>query len=73
MVNINEEKNSLLDWKKILNDFLQEETCDCSFSPPDRRFGDFVFFYPIITTKNLLRKTFCLWQTPRAQLTKRLF
>ena len=30
----------------MLNDFIQEEVCDYSFSPPDRRFGDSPFFLP---------------------------
>ncbi|MBQ3589935.1 MAG: hypothetical protein II980_05745 [Clostridia bacterium] len=35
-----------LDWKTILNTFIQEEIVDYSFSPPDRRFGDYDFFLP---------------------------
>ena len=35
-----------LDWKTILNDFIQKEICDYSFSPPDRRFSDSDFFLP---------------------------
>lgn len=34
------------DWRTILADFIQEEVCDYSFSPPDRRFGDSPFFLP---------------------------
>ncbi|MBQ7906708.1 MAG: hypothetical protein IJ309_01895 [Clostridia bacterium] len=34
------------DWRTILNDFIQEEICDYSFSPPDRRFDDTPFFLP---------------------------
>ena len=34
------------DWRTILNDFVQEEVVDYSFSPPDRRFGDSPFFLP---------------------------
>lgn len=34
------------DWRTILNDFIQEEVVDYSFSPPDRRFDDFPFFLP---------------------------
>lgn len=34
------------DWRTILNDFIQEEVVDYSFSPPDRRFGDSPFFLP---------------------------
>lgn len=34
------------DWRTILNDFIQEEVADYSFSPPDRRFYDCPFFLP---------------------------
>jgi len=33
------------DWRTILNDFVQEEITDYSFSPPDRRFGENPFFF----------------------------
>lgn len=28
------------DWRTLLNNFVQEEVCDYSFNPPDRRFQD---------------------------------
>lgn len=34
------------DWRTVLNDFVHEEVCDYSFSPPDRRFSDSPFFLP---------------------------
>ncbi len=34
------------DWRTVLNDFIQEEITDYSFSPPDRRFDDCPFFLP---------------------------
>ena len=34
------------DWRTILNDFIQEEITDYSFTPPDRRFDDSPFFLP---------------------------
>ncbi len=34
------------DWRTILNDFIQEEVVDYSFSPPDRRFDECPFFLP---------------------------
>ncbi len=37
---------SQTDWRTILNDFVQEEIADYSFSPPDRRFDDSPFFLP---------------------------
>lgn len=39
-------RDAQLDWKAILNSFIQEEVCDYSFSPPDRRFDDSPFFLP---------------------------
>lgn len=39
------------DWKTVLNDFVQEEVCDYSFSPPDRRFDDNPFFLPDFNEK----------------------
>lgn len=35
-----------LEWKKILDCFLQEEINDYSFQPPDRRFAESGFFLP---------------------------
>jgi predicted metal-dependent peptidase len=43
---------SQLDWKTILNDFIQEEINDYSFSPPDRRFEDSPFFLPDYNEKD---------------------
>ena len=39
------------DWRSILNDFVQEEINDYSFSPPDRRFQDSPFFLPDFNEK----------------------
>ena len=35
-----------LDGRKLLNSFIQEEVCDYSFAPPDRRMQDSEFFLP---------------------------
>ena len=35
-----------MDWRSLLNTFLQEELCDYSFLPPDRRYQDCDFFLP---------------------------
>ncbi|MBQ8540866.1 MAG: hypothetical protein IJ435_05265 [Clostridia bacterium] len=43
---LKELKNPQLDWRIILNDFVQEEVCDYSFSPPDRRFSESPFMLP---------------------------
>lgn len=42
-------QNSKLNWKKILASFVQEELCDYSFTPPDRRLQDLDFFLPEYT------------------------
>ncbi len=39
------------DWRTILNDFIQEEIADYSFSPPDRRFDDNPFYLPDFNEK----------------------
>ena len=45
-----------IDWKKILNNFVQERICDYSFAPPDRRFSDFEFFLPDFNEKDFVSK-----------------
>ena len=35
-----------LDWRTVLNEFVQEEITDYSFSPPDKRFDGFDFYLP---------------------------
>lgn len=35
-----------LNWRVMLNDFIQQEINDYSFSPPDRRFSESDFFLP---------------------------
>lgn len=45
-------KKPQTDWRAILNDFVQEEINDYSFSPPDRRFGDSPFFLPDFNEKD---------------------
>ncbi len=47
-------KKPVVDWKKLLNNFLQERTCDYSFSPPDRRFADTEFFLPDFNEKEFV-------------------
>lgn len=43
---LNELHKAQTDWRQILDEFVQEEICDYSFNPPDRRFGDSPFFLP---------------------------
>ncbi len=49
---LKEIRNPQVDWRTILNDFVQEDICDYSFSPPDRRFGDSDFFLPDFNEKD---------------------
>ena len=44
-------KKAQADWRTILNDFVQEEICDYSFAPPDRRFDSGDFFLPDFSEK----------------------
>lgn len=43
---ITELLNPTIDWRIILNDFVQQEINDYSFAPPDRRFSDSDFLLP---------------------------
>ncbi len=45
-----------VDWRRVLNDFIQERTSDYSFSPPDRRFADTDFFLPDLNEKEFVTK-----------------
>ena len=49
---IEELKNPKREWRTILDDFVQEEICDYSFSPPDRRLQDSPFFLPDFNEKD---------------------
>lgn len=53
---INELKKPQTDWRTILNDFIQEEIVDYSFTPPDRRFDDSPFYLPDFNDKDDLVK-----------------
>lgn len=43
-----------LDWRKLLADFIQEETFDYSFCPPDKRSDDIGFFLPDYNDKDFV-------------------
>ena len=45
-------RNPQTDWRMILNDFVQEEIVDYSFTPPDRRFDESPFFLPDFNDKD---------------------
>ena len=53
---IDKAKEPTVDWKKILNNFVQERTCDYTFAPPDRRFSDTEFFLPDFNEKDFVMK-----------------
>ncbi len=53
---IDKMKEPTIDWKKILNAFVQERICDYSFAPPDRRFSDTGFFLPDFNEKDFVSK-----------------
>ena len=43
---LNELRSPQIDWRTILNNFVQDEIVDYSFSPPDRRFYESDYFLP---------------------------
>lgn len=43
---LKEMRRARTDWRTVLSEFIQEDICDYSFSPPDRRFDDSPFFLP---------------------------
>ena len=47
---------AVTDWKSILEAFIQEQTCDYSFMPPDKRFGDSDIFLPDFNEKEMVIK-----------------
>ncbi len=53
---INKMKEPTIDWRKILDNFVQERICDYSFAPPDRRFVDTDFFLPDFNEKDFVSK-----------------
>lgn len=51
-------KAPVFDWKRILDEFLQESTYDYSFTPPDRRYDDADFFMPDLNEKEFAQRDF---------------
>ena len=49
-------KDSMMDWRILLNDFIQEEIIDYSFIPPDYRFQDAPFILPALSIKEPIVK-----------------
>ncbi len=45
-------KKAQTDWRTVLNNFIQEDITDYSFSPPDKRFDGFDFFLPDFNEKD---------------------
>ena len=48
---LKELKKPQTDWRMVLNDFVQQEIVDYSFTPPDRRFDESPFFLPDFNDK----------------------
>ena len=48
----NELEKPITDWRTVLNEFIQEDINDYSFTPPDRRFDDSPFFLPDYNEKD---------------------
>lgn len=53
---IEDNSNGSLNWRRLLNEFIQEEITDYSFSPPDRRFDECDFFLPDFNEKEVYPK-----------------
>ncbi len=53
---IKKAETPVVDWRRELNDFIQEQICDYTFSPPDRRFYDTGFFLPDYNEKDYVIK-----------------
>ena len=49
---VEKRRQAVVDWKTVLHTFIQEEVCDYSFSPPDRRFSETDFFLPDYSEKD---------------------
>lgn len=49
-------KEPTINWKRVLDHFIQERICDYSFAPPDRRFSDSDFFLPDFNEKEFISK-----------------
>ena len=49
---IEELNKTQIDWRTVLDEFIQEEINDYSFCPPDRRFDDSPFFLPDFNEKD---------------------
>lgn len=67
---IDELKNPILDWRTILNDFVQEDICDYSFSPPDKRMEDSPFFLPDFNEKDESAKNLLFMIDTSASMSK---
>lgn len=45
-------QNPPIDWRSVLNNFIQQDVFDYSFTPPDRRYADSGFFLPDFNEKD---------------------
>ncbi len=53
---IGKKSKPVTNWRAILESFVQEQTCDYSFTPPDKRFGDYDIFLPDFNEKEMVIK-----------------
>ena len=60
-----------IDWRVLLNDFIQEEVTDYSFLPPDRRFSDSPFMLPDFNETETVVKNILFMIDTSASMTKK--
>lgn len=53
---LDKSKKRVIDWRKVLDEFVQEEITDYSFTPPDRRYAEAGFFLPDFNEKDYMPK-----------------
>ena len=63
-------KKPQTDWRSVIDFFVQDEICDYSFNPPDRRFGDSDFFLPDFNEKDECVKNILFMVDTSASMTE---
>ena len=53
---LDKKRKPQVDWRRVLNAFVQESVCDYSFAPPDRRFAETDFFLPDLNEREFVTK-----------------
>lgn len=69
---IEELRKPQTDWRSVIDFFVQEEICDYSFNPPDRRFGDSDFFLPDFNEKDETVKNILFMIDTSASMTEKM-